>query len=100
MQCRVVRKVPDVLESFQGRAHALLKDRHHSVMLTGVTLILEMCNIEPALIPVFREEVPLLVKILRSLLTSPFLPEYDCSGITDPFLQVKASSLTAKEQGC
>lgn len=67
----------------------LLKDRHHSVMLTGVTLILELCSMEPNLIPVFREEVPLLVKILRNLLISPFLPEYDCNGITNPFLQVK-----------
>ena len=82
------------MEGFQERAHGLLKDRHHSVMLTGVTLMLEMCSIQPALIPFFREEVPLLVKILRTLLTSPFVPEYDAGGVTNPFLQVKVSIST------
>ena len=86
---RVVRKVPEAIEGFQDRAAQLLKDRHHGVLLGGVTLIIELCSIEPALIPVFQEQAPLLCKILRSLLMSGFMPEHDVGGITDPFLQVK-----------
>ena len=81
--------MPEAIEGFQERAAALLKDRHHGVLLTGVTLMLELCSIEPALIPVYQEQVPLLCKILRSLLMSGFMPEHDVGGITDPFLQVK-----------
>lgn len=87
--CRVLRKVPEAIESFQDRAVTLLKDRHHAVMLGGVTLMLEMCAIDPALIPVYQPQVPVLCKMLRSMLTSGFLPEYDVGGITNPFLQVK-----------
>ncbi len=87
--CRVLRKVPEAIESFQERAVILLKDRHQAVQLSGVTLMLEICNIEPALIPVYREQVPSLCRILRGLMTSGFLAEYDVGGITNPFLQVK-----------
>lgn len=58
-------------------------------MLSGVTLMLEICSIEPALIPIYREQVPTLCRILRSMMTSGFLAEYDVGGITNPFLQVK-----------
>lgn len=86
---RVMRKVPDQLEAFVDRASDLLNDRNHAVILTGVTLMLDICDQEPATIAIFREQVPLLCRILRGLLMGGFSGEYDVGGITDPFLQVK-----------
>lgn len=86
---RVVRKVPEVLESFVDRAAGLLSDRHHGVLLAGVTLMLEICSTEPAIVPVYRSHVPTLARVLKTLLMSPYSPEHDVGGITDPFLQVK-----------
>jgi AP-1 complex subunit gamma-1 len=37
-----MRKVPDTIEGFEPLAAQLLGDRHHGVLLTGVTLMLEV----------------------------------------------------------
>ncbi len=55
----------------------------------GVTLMLDICKMEPAAVEIYREQVPTLCKILRSLLMSGFSADHDVGGITDPFLQVK-----------
>lgn len=85
--------MPDAVEAFQEAAARLLADRHHGVLLAGVALMLEMCEVEPAAVEAYRRHVPTLAKVLRSLLMSGFAPEHDVSGITDPFLQVKVSTL-------
>lgn len=90
--CRVLRKVPEAIETFADKAAGLLTDRHHGVLLSGTTLMLEICEIEPNTIEQYRRHVPMLCKILRSLLMSGFAPEHDVGGITDPFLQVKVWS--------
>lgn len=87
--CRVIRKVPDAVESFHDVAAKLLLDRHHGVLLTGVALMMEICAVDPAAVEAYRRHVPQLCNIMRSLLMSGFAPEHDVSGITDPFLQVK-----------
>lgn len=85
---RVLRKVPDMLESFMEKAPSLLEDRSHSVLLAGVQLMLDICAQQPAAVEAYRVHVPLLCKILRSLLMGGFVPDYDVGGINDPFLQV------------
>lgn len=58
---RVMRKVPDQLEAFVDRAAELLNDRNHAVILAGVTLILDICDQEPATVRV----APQLQAVLR-----------------------------------
>ena len=84
--------MPEVLEEFVERAPQLMQDRHHGVLLGGATLLLEICDVDPAQLDTLRVHVPLLCKILRSLLLSGFAPEHDVGGITDPFLQVKVGA--------
>ena len=54
--CRVLRKVPDAVESFAERAPTLLADRHHGVLLAGMVLLLELCQLDPSLIPTYRKQ--------------------------------------------
>jgi AP-1 complex subunit gamma-1 len=85
----VFNKVPDMIPDFLPRIAGLLSDKSHSVLLTGLTLMVEVCNIMPALVPRFNKMVPGLVKLLRKLVMSPTVPEYDIGGVVDPFLQAK-----------
>jgi hypothetical protein len=44
---RVVRKVPELSEGFIDRAAGCLSDKNHGVILTGVTLMLQLCESDP-----------------------------------------------------
>ena len=86
---RIIRKVPELLDHFTTRATSLLSDRNHGVLLTGVTLVTDMCSADAETTDGFRKAVPLLVRHLKALVTQGYSPEHDVSGITDPFLQIK-----------
>lgn len=86
---RIIRKVPDLLENFVPATRALLSEKNHGVLITGVTLITEMCLINHESLAHFRRLVPTLVRVLKNLLTSGYSPEHDVTGSTDPFLQVR-----------
>lgn len=51
---RVVRKVPELIDHFAPKAKNLLSDRNHGVLLSGITLITEMCQLEPSCLSEFR----------------------------------------------
>lgn len=92
---RICRKVPDLQEHFLDKATQLLTDRNHGVLLCGLTLVTSLCEAdeeeggEEGIIENFRQFVPGLVKMLKTLATSGFAPEHDVTGISDPFLQAK-----------
>jgi AP-1 complex subunit gamma-1 len=90
---RVIKKVPDLTDHFISKAKNLLTDRNHGVLLTAITLTIEMCQIDENCLNEFRNAVPLLVRNLKALVTTGYSPEHDVSGITDPFLQVKVLRL-------
>ncbi|EQC38880.1 hypothetical protein SDRG_03838 [Saprolegnia diclina VS20] len=90
---RVFRQVPELVEDFIEPIHDLLKCRNHAVLLTGVQLIIDLLLIDhEGHIGYFKALVPTLVKELRNLLSNNYTPEYDVSGIVDPFLQVNILS--------
>lgn len=86
---RIIEKVPEMQENFLDRTKLLLADRHHGVLLCGLTLATQMCMDDADSLEAFKPTVPALVKTLRSLVTSGFAPEHDVTGLADPFLQVK-----------
>jgi AP-1 complex subunit gamma-1 len=88
---RICRKVPDLRENYIPLVAALVNEKNHGVKITGLTLLSELLDGREgsALIPQFREHVPLIVRTLKQLIVSGYAPEYDVSGSTDPFLQVR-----------
>lgn len=92
---RICRKVPDLQEHFMDKSKLLLNDRNHGVLLSGLTLVISMCEAdeeeggEQGVVESFRPLTGSLVKILKGLSQSGYAPEHDVTGITDPFLQVK-----------
>ncbi|XP_018915803.2 AP-1 complex subunit gamma-1 isoform X2 [Bemisia tabaci] len=86
---RIILKVPELMEIFLPATRSLLTEKNHGVLVTGVTLITEMCENSIDTLQHFKKIVPNLVRILKNLILAGYSPEHDVSGVSDPFLQVK-----------
>eukprot|EP00262_Sarcandra_glabra_P001027 TRINITY_DN11040_c0_g2_i1.p1 TRINITY_DN11040_c0_g2~~TRINITY_DN11040_c0_g2_i1.p1 ORF type:complete len:780 (-),score=154.51 TRINITY_DN11040_c0_g2_i1:239-2497(-) len=91
---RIIRKVPDLAENFISPAAALLKEKHHGVLITGVQLCTDLCKASTEALEYLRKKCTEgLVKVLKDVVDSPYAPEYDIAGITDPFLHIRVLKL-------
>lgn len=91
---RIVRKVPDLAENFMSPAAALLKEKHHGVLIAGVQLCTDLCRASLDALGYLRKNCTEgSVRILRDVSNSSYAPEYDISGITDPFLHIRILKL-------
>ncbi|CAO2816563.1 unnamed protein product [Amaranthus hypochondriacus] len=87
---RIIKKVPDLAENFINPAASLLKEKHHGVLITGVQLCTDLCKISEDALEYFRKKcTDSVVRVLKDLVNSPYAPEYDVAGITDPFLHIR-----------
>ncbi|MFS8020599.1 putative clathrin/coatomer adaptor, adaptin-like, armadillo-like helical [Helianthus anomalus] len=87
---RIIKKVPDLAENFVNPVASLLKEKHHGVLLTAIQLCADLCMISEEALEYFRKKCTEgLVKVLKDAVNSPYAPEYDISGISDPFLQIR-----------
>jgi AP-1 complex subunit gamma-1 len=78
------------MENYVEKANKLLnEEKNHAILLTGITLLTEMCLLDKNVLNDTRKNVPRLVRILRNLITNNFSPEHDVNGVADPFLQVQ-----------
>jgi AP-1 complex subunit gamma-1 len=90
---RMLRRCPELIETFLPSIVSILLDKHHNVLLAGVALVTAVVEIQPSYTAKFTKLVPALVKILRKLVTAGYAAEYDVGGVTDPFLQAKILTL-------
>lgn len=88
---RVIRKVEETEDKFNSRIKDLFEERDHGVLITACALLTALLEKHPEYVPSFRKLVPGLVRTLKQMCMSGYAnaAEYDVSGITDPFLQVK-----------
>ncbi|PPD89874.1 hypothetical protein GOBAR_DD13192 [Gossypium barbadense] len=91
---RIIKKVPDLAENFINPAASLLREKHHGVLITGVQLCTDLCKVSSEALEYFREKCTEgLIKTLKDMANSPYAPEYDIAGITDPFLHIRLLKL-------
>jgi len=86
---RILRKCPELVDTFVDRVGTLLGSRNHAVLLTSLKLMREMCLVEPAMVDQLRRQTSTLIAALKNLVLSGYAPEHDVHGIVDPFLQVE-----------
>ena len=54
--------MPDLTDHFVNKAKGLLQDRNHGVLLTGITLVTEMCAQDEEVCRQFRQVSGLVVQ--------------------------------------
>lgn len=85
---RIIRKVPDMVDEFARLVEGLLAERNHGVQLATFALMREILQIEPSYKGKFNKLIPTIIKAHKQLLSGGYTPDYDISGVLDPFLQV------------
>ena len=52
---RIIKKVLDLAENFISPAASLLKEKHHGVLITGVQLCIDLCDVSAEALDYFRK---------------------------------------------
>ncbi|PWA85586.1 hypothetical protein CTI12_AA147980 [Artemisia annua] len=87
---KIIKKVPELAENFVYPVALLLREKHHGVLLTGIQLCIELSKVNEDALEYFRKKcTKSLVRALKDVVNSPHAPEYDISGISDPFLHIR-----------
>ena len=86
---RIVRKNPELCESFKNSVQSLLNNSSHGIVISGLNLVIEMLQISPKLSRAWSQFAIPLTKILKNLITGRIRPEYATENYCDPFMQMK-----------
>ncbi|PVU95143.1 hypothetical protein BB561_002018 [Smittium simulii] len=84
---RIIKKVPESIESFLPKARSLIGDKNHGVQIAATALLAEMCLSDTAAFEQVQKLVPIISRQLRVLISSAS-SDHDVSGVSDPFLQI------------
>lgn len=85
---KLVEKDPDLGEVFMPRVTALLGDKTPLILLGVCRLVQSIYTHCPEFRPALVKSSSKLIAHLKRIITSGYMPDYDVSGVTDPFLQV------------
>lgn len=87
---KLIEKEPELCEYFLPRVSSLLSDKLPGVLLGGLVLVQAIHNHsdDDAHRRELAAQFPKIVGHLKRVLALGFMPDYDVSGVPDPFLQV------------
>jgi len=52
---RILKKVPELVESISPLTQSIYNERNHGVLLSGITLSIEICQNHPETLPEYRK---------------------------------------------
>lgn len=85
---KLISKEPDLGEVFLPLVQQMLKEKQPQILLGVCRMIQEMYQHCPEQREAVMRLAPRLIEHLRRIITSGYMPDFDVSGVTDPFLQV------------
>ena len=87
---RIVRKNPDLAETFKNSVQKLLNHTNHGVVLSGMNMVISLIEIEPRLAKLWSQFSGPFTRILKSLSTTRGTREFTYGVFNDPYMQIKA----------
>lgn len=84
---KLVEKDPELHEIFLPRVNLLINDKHPAMLLSTSRLIQSLYLI-PECRPTLIKTIPKIIGHLKRVSASGYMPDYDASGVSDPFTQV------------
>ena len=92
---RIIRKVPELSESFRPFVQKLLNHSSHCCVMSGIHIALEMIKVDPTLAGQWKQFSIPFTKILKNLYESRATSEFQFSIFNDPFLMIKIMKILA-----
>lgn len=87
---RIVRKNPDLAETFKNSVQKLLNHTNHGVVLSGMNAVISLIQVEPRLSKLWGQFAGPFTRILKALATSRGTREFSYGVFNDPYMQIKA----------
>ena len=84
---RIMRKVPELVESCKNSFQKLLNSNNHGVVIAGTIAVITALEIEPRMRKIWKCFIPPFIMILKSLAFTHPPSEYAYGVTYDPFLQ-------------
>ncbi|OBA19970.1 clathrin associated protein complex large subunit, gamma-adaptin [Metschnikowia bicuspidata var. bicuspidata NRRL YB-4993] len=84
---KLTEKDPDLSDVFMPRLSTLVNDKTPLILLGSCKMIQSIYANSPESRPALVKMIPKLISHLKRIVTSGYMPDYDVTGITDPFLQ-------------
>lgn len=86
---KIIRKCPELTDTVADKLKCIFEDKNHGVLLGGLSLATQIFKNEPQYIDKYRKYLTNLMRMMKTISSSNYAPEYEINGVTDPFLQCK-----------
>ena len=84
---KIVKKCPELRETFIYHLHSYFEYKNHGVLLAGCALANEIFKADPSQVKKFIKYTSVFTRHLKNLISSNYSSDFDVNGVTDPFLQ-------------